>query len=65
MFVQEDLMFHLIRPLKTQKIRVAEEQERMKKYPKTTIRVRFPDSTMLQATFKSSERGTFDTTETH
>lgn len=45
------------RPLKTQKIRVAEEQERMKKYPKTTIRVRFPDSTMLQATFKSSERG--------
>ena len=29
----------------------------MKKYPKTTIRVRFPDSTMLQATFKSSERG--------
>ncbi|CDH59560.1 hypothetical protein RO3G_02662 [Lichtheimia corymbifera JMRC:FSU:9682] len=44
------------RPLKTQKIRVAEEQERMKKYPKTTIRVRFPDSTMLQATFKSSER---------
>ncbi|CDS09219.1 hypothetical protein LRAMOSA10579 [Lichtheimia ramosa] len=44
------------RPLKTQKIRVAEEQEKMKKYPKTTIRVRFPDSTMLQATFKSSER---------
>ncbi|KAI9320816.1 hypothetical protein BX666DRAFT_1851881 [Dichotomocladium elegans] len=45
------------RPLKTSKIRNAEELERMKRFPKTTIRVRFPDSTMLQANFKSSEKG--------
>ncbi|KAI8136993.1 hypothetical protein BJV82DRAFT_492951, partial [Fennellomyces sp. T-0311] len=44
------------RPLKTQKIRQAEELERMKKYPRTTIRIRFPDSTILQAAFKSQEK---------
>ncbi|KAG0185785.1 UBX domain-containing protein 6 [Apophysomyces sp. BC1034] len=43
-------------PLKTQKMRNAEEQERMKKYPKTAIRVRLPDSVILQATFQSKER---------
>ncbi|KAI8340260.1 hypothetical protein BC941DRAFT_419938 [Chlamydoabsidia padenii] len=42
-------------PLKTQKMRNAEELERMKKYPKTTIRVRFPDHTILQAVFESKE----------
>ncbi|ORZ14558.1 hypothetical protein BCR42DRAFT_329437 [Absidia repens] len=44
-------------PLKTQKMRNTEELERMKKYPKTTIRVRFPDHTILQAVFESKERG--------
>ncbi|KAI8073351.1 hypothetical protein BC940DRAFT_291128 [Gongronella butleri] len=43
-------------PLKTQKMRQAEELERMKKYPKTTIRVRLPDLTVLQATFESKEK---------
>ncbi|KAI8079858.1 uncharacterized protein BX664DRAFT_269639 [Halteromyces radiatus] len=46
-------------PLKTQKMRNAEELERMKKYPKTTIRVRFPDHTILQAVFESKEKGFF------
>ncbi|KAI9490859.1 hypothetical protein BDB00DRAFT_767991 [Zychaea mexicana] len=45
------------RPLKTQKIRQAEEMDRMKKYPRTTIRIRFPDSTILQAVFRSQEKG--------
>ncbi|KAI7855032.1 hypothetical protein BDC45DRAFT_507569 [Circinella umbellata] len=44
------------RPLKTQKIRQAEELDRMKKYPRTKIRIRFPDSTILQAVFKSQEK---------
>ncbi|KAF7721449.1 UBX domain-containing protein 6 [Apophysomyces ossiformis] len=39
----------------TQKMRAAEELERMKRYPKTTIRVRLPDSVILQATFQSKE----------
>lgn len=43
----------------TQKLRNAEEQERMKKYLKTTIRVRFPDSTILQAVFLTKEKGMF------
>ncbi|KAL1931200.1 hypothetical protein VTP01DRAFT_10337 [Rhizomucor pusillus] len=42
-------------PLKTKKMRNAEEQERMKKYPKATIRVRFPDRLLLQAVFQSKE----------
>ncbi|ORX61849.1 hypothetical protein DM01DRAFT_1067226 [Hesseltinella vesiculosa] len=44
------------RPLKTQKMRQLEEQEKMKRYPKTTIRVRLPDLTLLQATFESKEK---------
>ncbi|ORZ03616.1 hypothetical protein BCR43DRAFT_483658 [Syncephalastrum racemosum] len=44
------------RPLKTQKIRNVEDQERMKKYPRTTIRVRLPDHIILQAQFDSKER---------
>lgn len=38
-------------------MRNAEEQERMKKYPKATIRVRFPDRLLLQAVFQSKETG--------
>ncbi|KAL0080770.1 hypothetical protein J3Q64DRAFT_1632292 [Phycomyces blakesleeanus] len=44
-------------PLRTQKMRTTEEQERMKKYPRTTIRVRLPDGTILQAVFQSKEKG--------
>lgn len=52
------LMYILLRsPLKTKKMRNAEEQERMKKYPKATIRVRFPDRLLLQAVFQSKETG--------
>ncbi|KAJ2960566.1 hypothetical protein NQZ79_g4118 [Umbelopsis isabellina] len=43
-------------PLKTKQMRNAEEKERMKKYPKTTIRVRFPDGLVLQINFQSSEK---------
>jgi hypothetical protein len=45
------------RPLKTKQMRNAEEKERMKKYPKTTIRVRFPDGLVLQINFLSIEKG--------
>lgn len=48
---------YLDRPLKTQKIRDSEEQEKLKKYPKTTIRIRMPDHTIVQAIFQSKERG--------
>ncbi|GAN00918.1 conserved hypothetical protein [Mucor ambiguus] len=44
------------RPLKTQKMRDSEDQEKLKKYPKTTIRVRMPDHTIVQAVFQSKER---------
>ncbi|KAI8977184.1 hypothetical protein BDF20DRAFT_820674 [Mycotypha africana] len=44
-------------PLKTQKMRDVEEQEKLKKYPKTTIRVRMPDHTIVQAVFYSKEKG--------
>lgn len=47
----------LDRPLKTQKIRDGEEQEKLKKYPKTTIRIRMPDHTIVQAIFQSKEKG--------
>lgn len=47
------------RPLKTQKMRDSEDQEKLKKYPKTTIRVRMPDHTIVQAVFQSKERGNF------
>lgn len=43
-------------PLKTKQMRNAEEKERMKKYPKTTIRVRFADGLILQIVFQSSEK---------
>ncbi|CAO3675916.1 unnamed protein product [Umbelopsis vinacea] len=43
-------------PLKTKSMRNLEEKERMKKYPKTTIRVRFPDGLILQINFLSSEK---------
>ncbi|KAM3584746.1 hypothetical protein VKS41_003552 [Umbelopsis sp. WA50703] len=43
-------------PLKTKQMRNAEEKERMKKYPKTTIRVRFPDGLVLQINFLSIEK---------
>ncbi|CEP14367.1 hypothetical protein [Parasitella parasitica] len=44
------------RPLKTQKMRDSEDQEKLKKYPKTTIRVRMPDHTIVQAVFQSKEK---------
>jgi len=43
-------------PLKTKTMRNLEEKERMKKYPKTTIRVRLPDGLVLQINFLSSEK---------
>lgn len=49
------------RPLKTQKMRDSEDQEKLKKYPKTTIRVRMPDHTIVQAVFQSKERGKYGT----
>lgn len=45
------------RPLKTQKMRDGEDQEKLKKYPKTTIRIRMPDHTIVQAVFQTKERG--------
>ncbi|KAI7892308.1 uncharacterized protein EV154DRAFT_418917 [Mucor mucedo] len=44
-------------PLKTQKMRDGEDQEKLKKYPKTTIRIRMPDHTIVQAVFQTKERG--------
>lgn len=38
-------------------MRDGEEQEKLKKYPKTTIRIRMPDHTIVQAVFQSKERG--------
>lgn len=38
-------------------MRDSEDNERLKKYPKTTIRVRMPDHTIIQAVFQSKERG--------
>ncbi|KAI8382959.1 hypothetical protein BD560DRAFT_385631 [Blakeslea trispora] len=43
-------------PLKTQKMRDKEESEKLKKYPKTTIRIRMPDHVIVQAVFESKER---------
>ncbi|KAI8327979.1 ubiquitin-related domain-containing protein [Choanephora cucurbitarum] len=42
-------------PLKTQKMRDKEEFEKLKKYPKTTIRIRMPNHTVVQAVFESKE----------
>ncbi|KAI8081192.1 hypothetical protein BDF21DRAFT_339181 [Thamnidium elegans] len=47
------------KPLKTQKMRDGEEQEKLKKYPRTTIRIRMPDHTIVQAVFQSRERGIY------
>ncbi|KAI8914645.1 GLUT4 regulating protein TUG-domain-containing protein, partial [Gorgonomyces haynaldii] len=44
------------RPLMTQKMREQEQQVRNRKYPKTLIRVRFPDQTTLEAAFYSGEQ---------
>ncbi|KAL1925376.1 uncharacterized protein VTP21DRAFT_259 [Calcarisporiella thermophila] len=40
---------------KTRAVREMEEKAKMNKYPKTAIRVRFPDRIQLQATFLSKE----------
>ncbi|KAG0236926.1 Tether containing UBX domain for GLUT4 [Actinomortierella wolfii] len=42
------------RPFKTSQMRAEEEKAREKKYPKTILRIRFPDRVQLQATFPSS-----------
>ncbi|CAO3656485.1 unnamed protein product [Mucor hiemalis] len=44
------------KPLKTQKMRDGEDQEKLKKYPKTTICIRMPDQTIVQAVFQSKEK---------
>lgn len=49
--------FFYYRPLKTQKMRDGEDQEKLKKHPKTTIRIRMPDHTIVQAVFQTKERG--------
>jgi len=41
--------------LKTKKMRDAEEEARRSKYPKTMIRVRFPDMSTVETTFLSGE----------
>lgn len=38
-------------------MRDGEDQEKLKKYPRTTIRIRMPDHTIVQAVFQSRERG--------
>lgn len=38
-------------------MRDGEDQEKLKKYPKTTIRIRMPDHTIVQAVFQTKERG--------
>ena len=43
------------RGFKTAATRAEEEKARERRYPKTIIRVRFPDRVQLQATFKSQE----------
>ncbi|KAF9972982.1 hypothetical protein BGZ73_003832 [Actinomortierella ambigua] len=42
------------RPFKTMQMRAEEEKAREQKYPKTILRIRFPDRVQLQATFASS-----------
>ena len=44
-------------PLKTQKIRDAEAAAKRQKYPKTLIRFRIPNGTVLEAHFLSEEPG--------
>jgi tRNA A37 threonylcarbamoyladenosine synthetase subunit TsaC/SUA5/YrdC len=38
-------------------MRDVKDNEKLKKYPKTTIRIRMPDHTIVQAVFQSKERG--------
>ena len=46
-------------PLMTKAMRDRETEARKKKYPKTMIRVRFPNRITLQASFLSDEPGTY------
>ncbi|GJJ72320.1 tether containing UBX domain for GLUT4 [Entomortierella parvispora] len=43
------------RGFKTAAVRAEEEKAKERRYPKTVIRVRFPDRVQIQATFKSQE----------
>ena len=43
------------RGFKTAAFRAEEEKARERRYPKTIIRIRFPDRIQLQATFRSQE----------
>ncbi|ORZ12922.1 hypothetical protein BCR41DRAFT_355918 [Lobosporangium transversale] len=43
------------RGFKTSAVRAEEEKARERRYPKTIIRIRFPDRVQLQATFRSQE----------
>ncbi|KAJ1562463.1 Tether containing UBX domain for GLUT4 [Cladochytrium tenue] len=54
-------------PLMTRAMREREEDLRRPKYPKTLIRVRFPDRTTLQATFLSHETvaAVYEIVQTH
>jgi hypothetical protein len=47
------------RPLMTKKMREREEMLKKQKYPKTMIRVRFPNSYVLEATFLSRSPGIY------
>jgi hypothetical protein len=44
-------------PLKTQYIRTKEAEQKKRKYPKTMVRVKFPDGAQLQAVFLTTEKG--------
>jgi hypothetical protein len=46
-------------PLKTKMMRDREKEEKMKKHPRTCIRIRFPDRMTLQFVFLSNEKGMF------
>jgi tether containing UBX domain for GLUT4 len=47
------------RPLMTKSLREREQKLREQKYPKTMIRVRFPDRYIMEATFYSGDKGKF------
>jgi len=42
--------------LKTKEMREKEKLKKMQNFPKTTIRIRFPDKVMLQAEFYSTDK---------
>lgn len=44
------------RGFKTAAMRAEEEKARERRYPKTIIRIRFPDRVQIQATFSSQEK---------